>query len=210
MPSGSTGALSCKELDPFDLAFRRRLVRAAAESLGLNLEFGHVEEVLALLNDGTQTALPNGWMARRHKDQICFESFEESVRDYEYKMVVPGKVAVPEAGMLLEAALPLPSNNPDQRYNPDDLLDVRFAGKGLVVRNWRAGDRFWPTHTKGPKKIKELLQDRHVTGDEKKRWPVIARGDEIVWLRGFGVGCAFQANGGTGVLIREEPLGKEL
>jgi len=69
VPSGSTGALSCKELDPFDLAFRRRLVRAAAESLGLNLEFGHVEEVLALLNDGTQTALPNGWMARRHKDQ---------------------------------------------------------------------------------------------------------------------------------------------
>ena len=209
VPSGSTGALSCKELDPFDLAFRRRLVRAAAESLGLNLEFGHVEEVLALLNDGTQTALPNGWMARRHKDQICFESFEESVRDYEYKMVVPGKVAVPEAGMLLEAALPLPSNNPDQRYNPDDLLDVRFAGKGLVVRNWRAGDRFWPTHTKGPKKIKELLQDRHVTGDEKKRWPVIDSGDEVVWLRGFGVGRGFQAKSDKGVLIREETLGKE-
>jgi tRNA(Ile)-lysidine synthetase-like protein len=72
-----------------------------------------------------------------------------------------------------------------------------------VVRNWRAGERFWPAHTKEPKKIKELLQDRHITGEQKQRWPVIAWGDEIIWLSGFGVRRDIQANGGDGVLIRE-------
>jgi tRNA(Ile)-lysidine synthase len=184
------------------------LVRAAAESLGLNLEFGHVEEVLALSDDGARTALPNGWTAQRNKGQICFESFEGSVLDYEYKMSVPGKVVVAEVGIVLSADSFL-QHDPDQRYNPDGLLDMRFAGNGLVVRNWRAGDRFWPSHTKEPKKIKELLQDRHVTGEEKRRWPVIASGDEVVWLRGFGVGRDVQAKSDQGVLIREESLDKE-
>jgi tRNA(Ile)-lysidine synthase len=83
---------------------------------------------------------------------------------------------------------------------------MRFAENGLVVRNWRAGDRFWPSHSKSSKKIKELLQDRHVTGEEKKRWPVIVSGDEVVWLRGFGVGRGCQTTSDEGVLIREEPI----
>jgi hypothetical protein len=48
-----------------------------------------------------------------------------------------------------------------------------------------------------------LLQTRHITGEEKQRWPVIACEDEIIWLRGFGVRRDFQANDGDGILIRE-------
>ena len=74
--------------------------------------------------------------------------------------------------------------------------------ENLVVRNWFAGERFWPAHTKEPKKIKELLQDRHITGDEKKLWPVVASGDEIVWVRGLGVRRDLLAKDGCGVLIQ--------
>jgi len=133
----------------------------------------------------------------------------ESVGDYEHKLIIPSKVAVVEAGISIEAT-PLPLSDEDQRYNPDHLLDTRFAGNGLVVRNWRAGDRFWPSHTKEPKKVKELLQDRHVTGEEKKRWPVIASGDEVVWLKGFGVRRDYRSKEDEGILIEEEPLDKEL
>jgi tRNA(Ile)-lysidine synthetase-like protein len=53
------------------------------------------------------------------------------------------------------------------------------------VRNWRAGDRFWPAHTKSPKKIKELLAERHLAQPERTLWPVVLCGDQIVWVRGF-------------------------
>jgi len=58
-------------------------------------------------------------------------------------------------------------------------------------RNWLfatgvPGDRFWPAHTKGARKVKELLSDRHIAGAEKGRWPVaVAEGLGLVWMRGF-------------------------
>jgi tRNA(Ile)-lysidine synthetase-like protein len=72
------------------------------------------------------------------------------------------------------------------------------------VRNWRAGDRFWPAHTKVPKKIKELLQERHVAQPQRRLWPVVATANEIVWMRGFPVPARLRAEPGKdAVLIRE-------
>jgi tRNA(Ile)-lysidine synthetase-like protein len=66
--------------------------------------------------------------------------------------------------------------------------------KEVMVRNWRAGDRFWPAHTAAAKKVKELLSDRHATGIEKKLWPVaVAKGCGLVWMRGFAVPAALRA-----------------
>ncbi|MGH9578031.1 MAG: tRNA lysidine(34) synthetase TilS, partial [Terriglobales bacterium] len=55
----------------------------------------------------------------------------------------------------------------------------------LVVRNWRAGDRFRPAHTRSPKKVKTLLQERRVASAERRLWPVVLSGTTIVWMRGF-------------------------
>ena len=76
-------------------------------------------------------------------------------------------------------------------YNRDHLFDATLLDKEVTIRNWRPGDRFWPAHTKSPKKIKELLQERHVTGAARKLWPVIASGDEIIWVRGFAAPARF-------------------
>jgi tRNA(Ile)-lysidine synthase len=65
------------------------------------------------------------------------------------------------------------------------MLDPALLQKDLSVRNWRAGDRYWPVHSKAPKKVKELLQERKVSGAERKLWPVVVSGEEIVWVRGF-------------------------
>jgi tRNA(Ile)-lysidine synthetase-like protein len=80
----------------------------------------------------------------------------------------------------------------------------------LIVRNWHPGDRFWPAHTKSPKKIKELLQERHVAQPGRRLWPVAVSGDEIVWMRGFSVPARLRAKAGEeAVLIREMPWAVE-
>jgi tRNA(Ile)-lysidine synthase len=77
------------------------------------------------------------------------------------------------------------------------------------VRNWRPGDRFWPAHSKSPKKIKELLLERQVALPERKLWPVLLSGDEIVWMRGFAVPAKFSAKAGReAILIVESPAGE--
>jgi tRNA(Ile)-lysidine synthase len=93
----------------------------------------------------------------------------------------------------------------------DRLLDASLVSNPLRVRNWRAGDRFWPVHTKAPKKIKELLQEKQITGSERRAWPVVVSGDEIIWVRGLPAATKFGAKNenADAILIRAVPLQDE-
>ncbi len=97
-------ALNYAQLETYPLALRRRLVRAAAESLGLTMEFRHVEEVLGL-GPESSASLPQGWVATRNGDVIRFHELDEKASDYQYVLLVPGKVAVLESRLNLEAVL---------------------------------------------------------------------------------------------------------
>ena len=86
------------------------------------------------------------------------------------------------------------------------MLDLGVMPKEVLIRNWRAGDRYWPSHTSEARKVKELLSGRHATGAQKKLWPVaVAEGYGLVWMRGFAVPAAFRARVGASqaIWIRE-------
>jgi len=205
---GTYKALKLAALRALPLALRRRVVRAVAESLGLRLDFVHVEEVLALAS-GQSVVLPWGWTVTCAKDQLRFGpqgAASVEAADYDYPLPIPGQVDVPEVGFTFEVRL-VPTDG-KREYNPEHLLDCRLAQRGLHLRNWRAGDRFWPAHSRSPKKVKELLQERHVHGPERKLWPVVVCGEEVVWLRGFPVSARFRFPDGVkeAMLIRELPL----
>jgi tRNA(Ile)-lysidine synthase len=102
-------------------------------------------------------------------------------------------------------ATPLDPAQAPPGYNPEHLYAPQSLAKELVVRNWRPGDRFWPAHSKSPKKIKELLQEQKVAREERSRWPVVVSGEEIVWVRGFPAPRHLRpAKGERGaILIRE-------
>jgi tRNA(Ile)-lysidine synthase len=203
-------ALTVSALAHLPLALQRRVIRAASESLGLRLDFHHVEEILALSSNrpGSDkgTELPDGWVVRRNKGELRFEvqKVATSKLDYEYCLSIPGSVEVPETESRFEAVLI--SGNAAKGYNPGDLLDRSLLTAELKVRNWRPGDRFWPSHTKLAKKIKELLQEQHVTGPERKLWPVVVSQTEVIWLRGFPAPKGLLAQSDEAVLIREVRL----
>jgi tRNA(Ile)-lysidine synthase len=202
--TGLCGSLNWDRMAEVGLAVRRRLVRAAGEELGLNLEFRQVEELLSLAEEGERASLCAGWVVVRKQGELRFEVVSDRPSDYRYELSVPGEVRVSEAGVTVQA---LRVESGCERYNPEHLLDGKHAKENLVVRNWRAGEQFWPAHTKEPKKIKELLQDRHITGDEKRLWPVVASEGEVVWVRGLGVRRDLLAQGGAGVLIQISAIG---
>jgi len=152
-------------------------------------------------------SLPEGWTVSRNKGELRFELVcgVPTDEDYEYQLSIPGKVTVAEARVQVETFVVL-SGHSSELYNPEQLVEAKFVQQALTIRNWHAGERFWPAHMKEPKKLKELLQDRHITGREKKLWPVVASGGEIVWVRGFGIRRDFQSKDANGVLIRDFPI----
>jgi len=199
-------ALDLSRLADFPLALRRRIVRAAAESLGLRLEFRQVEEILA--GGAKSQMLSEKWLVARRKHELRFEASDSVSEpgDYAYPLPLPGCVEIPQIRARVEAVLV--SGNAAQGYNPEQLLDRVCLGDELIVRNWRPGDRFWPPHTRRPKKIKELLQERRLTGAERKTWPVVASAAEVVWVSGFDVPARLQPRkeAEAAVAIREVRL----
>jgi tRNA(Ile)-lysidine synthase len=188
-------------------AVQRRLIKAVGENAGVPLEFKHIEEILRSAGEsggtGKELSLPLGWKLVRKPDELVFVTpdLREPNRseDYQYELPIPGRVELPELGVTIEARRV--RSEAAAGYNPEQLLDADSLPGPLRVRNWRAGDRFWPSHTKSPKKIKELLQERHVAQPERKLWPVVIGGNEIVWLRGFPVPAQFRAKPGREAVV---------
>jgi tRNA(Ile)-lysidine synthase len=195
-----------KAFQGLPLALQRRVLRAAAYTVGLRLEFRHVEDALNVCEGRKKSApLPYGWSATRtDSDELRFGPQGEDVADYESVLTVPGVADIEALGVRVEAVL---LSDPGG-YPAEHLFDEALLNKELLVRNWRAGDRFWPAHTKAPKKIKELLQERQVTGAEKKLWPIVAHGQDVLWMRGFLRPAAWQCgpDARRAVLIREVAL----
>jgi len=194
------------------LAVQRRLVKAIGEHAGIPLEFKHVEEVLRFAAEdgpsGKALSLPLGWSTVREPEQMVFVTPDlrepTELHGYEYALPVPGRVTVVESGSSFEARL-IPAGA-DAGYNPENLVAAESLPGPLRVRNWRAGDRYWPAHTKSPKKIKELLQERHVAPPERRLWPVLVSGDEIVWMRGFALPARFRAKAGQDAILIVETV----
>ncbi|MFZ0277230.1 MAG: tRNA lysidine(34) synthetase TilS [Candidatus Sulfotelmatobacter sp.] len=198
-------------------AVQRRVVKAVGDEAGIPLEFKHIKEILRFAAEdgpaGKELSLPLGWKLRREPEAVVFVTpdlrRQERIPDYEYPLAVPGRSLVAELGVVIEALLVAPGAQ-DAEYNPQELLRADLLPQRLLVRNWRAGDRFWPAHTKSPKKVKELLQERHVAQPERRLWPVVVSGDEIVWMRGFPLPGRLRAEAGQeAVLIREVPWAVE-
>lgn len=194
-------------------AVQRRVLKAIGEQAGIPLEFKHIEEILRFAAEegptGKELSLPLGWKLLREPEAIVLVTPDlrqkQRVVDYEYPLPVPGRVVVSEVGGVIEA-LRVASDARLAEYNSEQLLRADLLPERLIVRNWRAGDRFWPAHTKASKKVKELLQEPHVALAQRKLWPVVVSGDEIVWLRGFPVPARLRAEAGQeAVLIREIP-----
>ena len=217
-----TASLPLGPLLDLPLAAQRRLVREwlEANAPGLSISFRLIEEALELARGvaGRKLELPDGRgfprrSLRRLRHQLLLESERVSSlsgaghqrpADYEYALAVPGAVEVPELGACIEARVVEAGSVPEQERG--QLLDLERMPKKVLIRNWRAGDRYWPAHTAAAKKVKELLSDRHATGAEKKLWPVaIAEGCGLVWMRGFAVPAVFQAPAGAAraIWIRE-------
>jgi tRNA(Ile)-lysidine synthase len=215
--AASLPGLAVAPLLTLPLAAQRRLVRVWLEinAPDLSISFRLIEEALELTrgssNRGTagkKLELPGGWNLRLRRQELLLELEPSSGRgeaaDYQYPLAVPGAVEVPELGARIEARVVDAGGVPEDERG--ELLDLAHMPKEVLIRNWRAGDRYWPAHTAATKKVKELLGDCHATGAEKKLWPVaVAKGCGLIWMRGFAVPAALRAPAGAAkaIWIRE-------
>lgn len=203
-------AVNIPRLLAFAPAVQRRILRRGAQNLGVILDFEHLTQLLRMAHaceGGKTCALPGGWVGVRQQQELRFDRCahaRQASSCYAYTLPIPGEVEIPEIGKIIRAFL-RPVQTAGSGYNQEQSLDPAALGRELLVRNWRPGDRFWLAHSKAPKKLKELFEQRHVPAAERGPWPVAACGRKLAWARGFGASAEFQpGDGARHVVVIEE------
>src|SRR5271157_1604473 len=199
--------LSLATFHGLPLALQRRLLRRFAESEDLALDFEHVEKLLLCARgERAKTELPGGWLAVRRGE--CLElrapQPEPAGVGYEYNLPIPGEVLIAEIGLTLRAMV-VREEFAHESGATDTWLSAELIGPELTVRNWRPGDRFWPVHSGSEGKLKRLFWEQHIPAELRPIWPVVLKGEQIVWVRGFPAGRAHAWNG-RGDAVRIEAL----
>ena len=210
-------ALDLSGLRGLPLAVRRQVIQRTALKFGVSLEFKHIQQLTHLTEHGkpgAKLALPEGLTANCTARELQFSrNTPQKPRDYCYSLAIPGEVTVPELGITIRATLISDGKQKALGYTGATFLSPSLLGSELKVRNWRAGDKFFPADTQSPKKVKELLQSGRLGYElapaQRKAWPVIESAGQIVWMRSFPPSRNFAANSGEAVLIEEINMNTE-
>ncbi len=156
--------------------------------------FDCVEAILDLVNRRTSGLVIQSHGIRVHRDyneiHLCAVGGEAPFHQPSLHPVlplsVPGSLCWPLTGRTLEACLVdrLPEtwkNDPSCVY-----LDGDHFTHDLVVRQWKAGDSFYPLGMNGQKKkIQDFFSDIKLSRTRRSKVPLVVAPEGIVWVAGF-------------------------
>ncbi|MBL8228158.1 MAG: tRNA lysidine(34) synthetase TilS [Bryobacterales bacterium] len=206
--------ISCPWLLAQPLALARRLIRHAIHEVKGDLRqigFGHVEQVLELAR------FSEGHGRRQFPGIDVFRSFD-SLRfdvqgaDAHAPRIVSSVLRIPgvtRIGPTCVVTSLLQGSDWNCGYNEGEdsgagfsFLDWDRLHQPLTMRFWLPGDQYRPVGAAGPEKLKHLFQSRKVPLWERRFWPIIENGKEIVWSRGFGPAAGLQASRSSGQVLK--------
>jgi tRNA(Ile)-lysidine synthase len=200
-PEEETVAMEQARLRELHPAVARRVLRAAARRLGVRLSFEHTERLLAMVQvapaehpgpvpRGGKFELPGGITVERSLREVRLTrnaGAASSAVAPAYVFLIPGEVRAPEYGVFLHGErLGAPTAHAPASLETDPTM-VDHVTLRATLRPWRAGDRVTLRHSRGPKKVAEVLDRLHVVGAERIGWPVVESNGSIVWMRGVEV-----------------------
>jgi len=82
--------------------------------------------------------------------------------------------------------------NKSTEFISGDLVDELFE-----IRNWKAGDKFYPIGMKGTKKISDYLSDEKISSHRKRENLVLTNSGKIVWVIGLRIDSRFKVTSKT-------------
>jgi tRNA(Ile)-lysidine synthase len=211
-PEQASIGVEVERLRNLHRAVQRRVLRAAGRQLGANLSADAVEMLLAMAGTGEAggrspaqrlersgaVVLPGGVLAQRTPRELRL-----SLGNAPVKRVVKGVSEQPGSGPVYPLAVP--GSVQAEAYGvmvTAEAVSANGNGRPLEVREWRAGDRITLRHSRGMKKVAEVLDRLKILGAEREGWPVVARGGRVLWMRGAEVDAAVEAEEQVRLAVR--------
>jgi tRNA(Ile)-lysidine synthase len=193
-PGEAGVAIELERLRAMHPALVRRVLRSAAEQVGIGLSFEQTEALLTLARSS------DGASGKRAKvDLGAGVTAERTPRELRLIRIPPSN-----DGAVPELVVPVPGVLEAKEYGYRVTTGGGLpTGETLVLRTPRPGDQVRLPHSGGVKTVKEVLERRGLSAAERGVCPVLAVGNGIVWMRGVEVEWT------PGLQIAVEPLREE-
>jgi len=134
-----------------------------------------------------EVALPGGWCALREYGHLQLLNGARPARpSFSIPIAFEGTTEVEAAGLAFDASVATPGDVPLPSNHESALFDAQAVfSSGLTVRNFLPGDRIRPLGMTGTRKVKEVFVDKRLPLRQRAGFPVVATGNQIVWLPGL-------------------------
>ena len=171
-----------------------RVIPAKNRRWALKQIFESLDHLALSAGPSASIDLADDMKAWRHYEAIYLgpEMHQEPPDDDEVLLVIPGLTCHPGLGCEIVAVI-CEENTLLDGNSLTAILDPALLSGEVILRNRRPGDRFYPMGASGEKKLKDFFIDRKVHRPERDRVPVLASGNEVIWVVGYLVSKKYRA-----------------
>lgn len=156
------------------------------------ISFSHFQRLDALIEGKSvgQVELPGSCIVSQ-KDEFLILSTKQLpfvVRPYCYELPFGESLKIPEAGWEINLSSSLSWHEAPARPQLRDLwravFDLSALSGPISVRNCEPGDRIHPLGMQGRKKMHDIFIDKKIAIPQRRLWPLVFCGTEIIWVPG--------------------------
>jgi tRNA(Ile)-lysidine synthase len=206
--------LELESLGSASNSLSRRVVRRVIEMVRGDLrqiDFRHVDQVLNLMRDveGHARIQIPGVDVLRSFDRVRFAKPAPAAaeRDFSSTFQPPATVLLPGGEVelcfeIVDSVRNDPETEPVRGRLEAELDWQRVKSGPLELRNWRPGDSYRRVGQDHEQKIKLMFQEHRIPLWERRNWPILCTGDEIVWSSRFGPASGFTAEPHAPAILR--------
>jgi len=138
---------------------------------------------------------------------LNFSRSEEKTVPFDHPVAGPGYVEIQEIGRGMQFEFQMRRRKIPLEDSPNvALLDFDNLNFPLTIRSFRPGDRFQPLGMEGEKKVKNLFIDCKIPAPQRKRIPLLYRGDRLLWVAGVRIDHRVRLKPETQRILRVEVL----
>ena len=163
---------------------------------------------------GKRCNLPYGVTAIRNYDGIVLKKNNINKKDIEIieeiPLVIPGKTYIKEKNInIITRLMSVPEGldvSDIEQKTYTKWFDYDIIKCKLVIRSKRAGDTITVSKDGHSKKIKSYFIDEKIPADQRSMIPLIADGNNILWVIGHRMSSGYQITKRTGTILEIKVL----
>jgi tRNA(Ile)-lysidine synthase len=229
--------LSIPELKKMPIAAARRIIRQAVREIKGNLYgigFKHIDAILDLIyskNKNSQFDLPGPVGIKRENDKLVIIRRKNNTRFkkdgsnqhefqqplFEYQINGPQTIFIKEIHKLFQLSelssnevICLKKSNHYAIDPQEGYIDMASLCYPLILRSFRAGDRFQPLGLKGFQKLKKFFINNKVPFSQKKNIPILECSGKIVWVAGYRIDDSVRVKSSTQRILKARLFSRSL